>query len=305
MRTLVIGGNGFIGSHVVEALQKVADDIRVLDVGARRSDVDWSGVDYRQGAFTVQTDLDDALKGVDRVYHLASTTVPGTSNANPVSDIECNLIGTVKLLERMRAKGVNRIVYFSSGGTVYGNPTKLPIGEDHPTHPISSYGIVKLSVEKYLQMYQSLHGLCPLILRPANPYGPRQGTTGIQGVIAAFFARHRRGEPIRVWGDGTIVRDYIYVSDLSALTVKAGQSAIAGVFNVGSGRGYSLNQVIASMADILGSPLVVERLPGRDFDVREVVLDITRAQTVFSWFPSVSLDEGLKRTWQWLVSQSG
>lgn len=304
MRSLVIGGNGFIGSHLVEMLRESGDDVRVLDLGAPRQDLDWSGVDYRRGAFSDMAALGPALAGVDAVYHAASTTVPATSNADPVADVEGNLVATLRLLEAMRTAGVRRIVYLSSGGTVYGNPVHLPVTEDHPTDPISSYGIVKLAVEKYLQMHQALHGLSPLILRPANPYGPRQGGTGIQGVVAAFFARHRNGQPIRLMGDGSVVRDYMYVTDLARLAVLAGRSQVTGIFNAGSGCGHSLAQVIASMSTVVGAPMAVEYLPARDFDVHEVVLDIQRARSVFSWVPQVSLDEGLQRTWHWLLESA-
>lgn len=304
MNSLVIGGNGFIGSHVVELLGGTAGMIRVLDLGAARADFDWSGIDYRQAAFTDAGELDRALEGVDVVYHLASSTVPGTSNADPLADIEGNLAATVRLLERMRHIGTRRIVYFSSGGTVYGNPLRLPIAEDHPTDPISSYGVVKLAVEKYLQMYQRLHGLAPLILRPSNPYGPRQGTAGIQGVIAAFLDRCSRGEPVRMWGDGSVVRDYVFVTDLAALAVKAGSTGTTGIYNVGSGQGHSINQILDALARVLGTAPMVDRQPGRTFDVSKVVLDISRARQAFDWQPEVSLDEGLARTWAWIRSRA-
>ena len=303
MRSLVIGGNGFLGSHLVEALHAAGDRVRVLDVGSPREDVDWSGIDYHRGAFANDDDLCAALEDVDRIYHLASTTVPGTSNADPLADVEGNLMGTIRLLERMRSKGIRRLVYFSSGGTVYGNPLALPIDESHPTHPISSYGIVKLAIEKYLEMYQLLHGFSPLILRPANPYGPRQGTGGIQGVIPAFLERHRRGESIRVWGGDETIRDYIYVSDLVTLAVRAGNSESTGIFNVGSGVGHSLKEIMGAMNAMLATPLQIERLPARKFDVREVVLDIAKAQSTFCWRPLVSLEEGLAATWHWVSSQ--
>lgn len=302
-KSLVIGGNGFIGSHLVEALKRTGAGVKVLDLGARRDDIDWSGVEYQQGAFSSPDCLDAALEGVDRVYHLASCTVPGTSNQDPVSDIEGNLVSTVKLLERMRARRISRIIYFSSGGTVYGNPTALPVSEDHPTNPISSYGVVKLAVEKYLAMYQALYGLQPLVLRPSNPYGPRQNTAGIQGVIAAFLGQHLRGEAIRIWGDGSTVRDYIYIADLASLAATAGQGDETGVFNVGSGRGYSLNEIASEISRVVGAGLDIETLPKRSFDVREVVLDIECAKRTFGWTPSVGLPEGLRLTWDWLSSQ--
>lgn len=300
MRSLVIGGNGFIGSHLVEELRSRGDDVRVLDPGAPRDDFDWTGVAYTQGAFASDDQLSAALDGVDVVYHAASTTVPSTSNLDPEADVAGNLLPALRLLSGMQRRGIKRIVYFSSGGTVYGPPLALPIGEEHPTNPISSYGIVKLAVEKYLQMHAALHGVSPLILRPSNPYGPRQNLSGVQGVIAAFFGCCLKGEPIRIMGDGTIVRDYMYVTDLVRLAAKAGATHREGVFNAGSGQGHSILQVVQAMTGIVGAGMDVEYLPARDFDVREVVLDIRRACSEFGWTPMTSLEAGLESTWQWL-----
>lgn len=299
-RALIIGGNGFIGSHLVDSLRKQCQ-VTVLDVGAPRPDCNWQGVDYTRGAVSDVALTSKVLEGVDVVYHLASSTVPATSNLDPVADIEGNLIATVGLLDCMRTAGVQRIVYFSSGGTVYGNPSVLPIPETHATAPISSYGVVKLAIEKYLGMYQALYGLSPLILRPANPYGPRQGGGGIQGVIAAFLAAHRRGNAVKVWGDGTVVRDYLFVSDLITLATRAAASSATGVFNVGSGVGYSLNEILECIGAVTGRPVEVNRSEGRSFDVDRVVLDVSKARDTFDWAPSVDLSEGLKRTWNWIA----
>jgi dTDP-4-dehydrorhamnose reductase len=194
---LVVGGNGFIGSHLVDALRAAGRAVRVYDAGAPRGDTDWTGVDYRQGAFADEAALGAALDGVDAVFHLVSTTVPSTSNADPRADVQGNLLGSLGLMQAMMARDVRRIVFFSSGGTVYGNPRVLPVPEDHPLEPISSYGVVKVAIERYLLMYGRLGVLDPLILRPGNPYGPRQGAAGIQGVIPAFLRRVRDGEALR------------------------------------------------------------------------------------------------------------
>jgi UDP-glucose 4-epimerase len=302
MTSLVIGGNGFIGTHLVELLRMSGGKVRVLDHCTPRDDFDWAYVQYQCGAISNPDDLDRALDGVDVVYHLASTTVPGTSNADPVADIQGNLVASVRLLDAMRTRGICRIVYFSSGGTVYGNPVRLPIAEDHPTNPISSYGVVKPAVEKYILMYQVLYGIAPVILRPSNPYGSRQGTSGIQGVIAAFLSRLKRGEPITIWGDGSTIRDYIHVSDLVALAVVAARSSETGLFNVGSGKGHSLNDIIETISRVIGIQPVVEHELGRNFDVRQVVLDPMLAERTFGWKPLISLDEGLMRTWRELAA---
>ncbi|TXH76616.1 MAG: NAD-dependent epimerase/dehydratase family protein [Lysobacteraceae bacterium] len=300
MRALVIGGNGFIGSHLVEGLRAAGHGVRVLDAGRARSDVDWAGVDYRQAPYTDPDAIGAALSDVDTVFHLASTTVPATSNADPIHDVSTNLIATLSLLAAMERHAVRRIVFFSSGGTVYGDPEYLPVDELHPLRPISSYGIVKATIERYLLMHQHFGRLDPLILRPSNPYGPRQSAAGGQGFIAAALARLREDRPLQIWGDGETVRDYIYIGDLVDLVVAAAASGDTGIVNAGSGDGHSLNAVCASMERVVGRRMSIEYLEGRRFDVRAIVLDTTRAQTRFGWRPSVDLETGIGRTWAWM-----
>lgn len=297
MRALVIGGNGFIGASLVEALRARGVDVAVLDPGRPRADLDWRGITYHTGSLADSAATARALDGVQVVFHLASTTVPGTSNLDPLADVQGNLVATLGLLGAMRAAGVRRIVYFSSGGTVYGNPSVSPVPESHPLHPISSYGVVKVAIENYLYMYQQLGDIDPVVLRPSNPYGPRQSTAGVQGAIAAFLGQAARGEPVRIWGDGEVVRDYLYIDDLAELAALAGLSGVTGVFNVGSGEGHSLNALVAQVSGVIGRPLPVDYLPGRAFDVRRVVLDIGAARRTFGWSPRTPLRDGLATTW--------
>ncbi|MDX8404954.1 MAG: GDP-mannose 4,6-dehydratase, partial [Mariprofundus sp.] len=204
------------------------------------------------------------------------------------------------LLEQMRKKDLHRILYLSSGGTVYGNPESSPISENHPLKPISSYGIVKVAIEKYLFMYQQLYGLQPVILRPSNPYGPRQGHAGVQGLIGTLLARAFSGEILEIWGDGSIVRDYMHVSDLARLCVVALEDNRCGVFNAGSGEGHSINQIIEMTRDLTGGELKVRYEEARSFDVKEVVLDISSAMQQFDWKPEVELSTGIREHMEWL-----
>lgn len=299
LKALVLGGNGFIGSHLTDRLLSEGHSVRVFDRFRERFREPLPNVDYRIAQFSDSFAIAEALEGIDIVYHLISTTVPGTSNLNPAADINDNLIMTVGLLEQMIKAGVKRILYFSSGGTVYGNPEKLPVPEDHPLNPICSYGIVKLTVEKYLFMYKHLFGLKPVVVRPSNPYGPRQGHIGVQGLIATFIHKIINGETIKIWGDGLITRDYLYIDDLVRLCVIAGSSDYTGIFNVGSGQGYSILSIIDILANIVGKKPDVIHEPIRSFDVREVVLDITRAKEKFGWDPEISLEDGIKKYWLW------
>lgn len=298
MRALVIGGNGFIGSHLAEGLRARGHGVRVLDPGPARGDLDWSGIDYRRGAYTDADDIAGALEDVDTVFHLASTTVPASSNRDPAYDVSSNLIGALGLLSAMQARGLRRIVFFSSGGTVYGDPEALPVPESHPLKPISSYGIVKVAVEQYLSMYRHLGQLDPLVLRPSNPYGPRQSAAGGQGFVAAAIARLHEGTPLQIWGDGETVRDYIFIDDLIELAIRAADGGECGIFNAGSGTGASLNDVRAAIERAAGRRMPVEYMPARGFDVRRVVLDVSAARERFGWAPAIDLAEGIARTWQ-------
>lgn len=297
---LVLGGNGFIGSHLVEALAASGARVRVLDRAESLHDEPIRGVDYRFSSFDDIAAVAEALTDVDLVIHLISTTVPGTANLDPVSDIEGNLVGTVRLLQQMRDAGVCNLLFLSSGGTVYGNTQVVPIPEDHPLRPLSSYGIVKVAIENYIAMHGELYGLRALVLRVSNPYGPRQGHLGVQGVIATFFKRIIDGDRIKVWGDGSSVRDYLFISDLVSFIVEAVNRDLTGVFNVGSGQGASVVDILSIVSEISGKIPLVEFLPPRGFDVKSVVLDTTRARHAAEWAPRVPLREGCEQFWKWL-----
>jgi UDP-glucose 4-epimerase len=304
MKILVMGGNGFIGSHLVDHLIAAGHQVRVFDRSPERFRQPLNQVEYRLGSFDDTFQLVEALHGVDAVCHLISTTVPGTSNLDPITDIRNNLINTISLLEQMRVKGISRILFLSSGGAIYGNPELSPIDEDHRLNPISSYGVVKVAIEKYLNMYHQLYGFQPIILRPSNLYGPRQGHTGVQGIIGTLLARALTGDSLEVWGDGSIIRDYLHVSDLARLCIKTLESDICGVFNAGSGEGTSINEVIELVRDITGEEIQIRYRDGRSLDVREAVLDIGRVRNQIGWKPEISLNDGIKDQWQWIKSSS-
>jgi UDP-glucose 4-epimerase len=226
-----------------------------------------------------------------------STTLPKTSNDNPVYDVESNVVGTLRLLELCRSQGVRKVVFVSSGGTVYGVPRSVPIDESHPTDPTCSYGIHKLVIEKYLQLSHRIHGLDYSVVRPPNLYGPRQRLDIAQGAVAVFLDRALRGQPIQVWGDGSVVRDYLYVGDAAEALLKA--AAFEGeprLFNIGSGVGTSLTQLIKEIETLLGCPVAVEYTAARALDVPANVLDASLARRHLGWAARTSLAEGLRRT---------
>lgn len=305
MKTLVLGGNGFIGSHIVDELLAAGHQVSVFD----RSHEAWrkplASVNYFLGDFSDAPLLTEALQGMDAVVHLISTTVPSTSNLNPIDDIRSNLENSVRLFQIMTSSGVERIIFLSSGGTVYGIPSILPIPETHPLDPICSYGIVKVAIEKYLGMFEHLHGLKPLIIRASNPFGPRQGHEGVQGVISTFMRKGLTGERIVIWGDGSIKRDYLYVSDLAGICRVGLESGLNGIFNAGMGTGFTLIEIVRMIEAAAGVKLDMEYKPSRPFDVREVVLDIGKAKKLLNWEPETSMQEGLSRHFEWMTQALG
>jgi UDP-glucose 4-epimerase len=305
MRLLVLGGDGFIGSHLVDALVRSGHSVRSFDRPgiARRPGEEGSSQDLEriEGEFTAEGDIARAVKGCDIVFHLVSTTLPSTSNLDPAFDVESNVIGSLRLLDHALSSGAKRVIFVSSGGTVYGIPTLVPIPEDHPTNPICSYGITKLTIEKYLNLYRHLHGLDSVVLRIANPYGERQRTQASQGAIAVFLGKVLGGEPIDIWGDGSAVRDYIHISDVvRALLMAIDYTGSHRTFNIGSGCGASVNEVIAAIEAATGITPVRRYFDARPFDVPRSVLSIERARNSLDWQPTVPLADGIASTANWL-----
>ncbi len=261
-----------------------------------------SNVEHFSGNFLARSDIEAALNGIDVCFHLISTTIASTSNANPTFDVETNLLGTLQLLKCAVKSGVKRIVFISSGGTVYGVPKTIPISEEHSTYPTSSYGITKLAIEKYLDLYRSLHGLEYVTLRLANPYGVGQRLDAQQGAIAVFLARALRGEEISIWGDGSVIRDYIYVDDAIDAMVRSADVNIQGgcVVNIGAGVGYSINEILSAIEKVTGRRTNKKYVEGRTYDVPANVLDISAAARLLGWTPKISLEEGLLRFSNWI-----
>ncbi len=303
MNTLVLGGNGFIGSHLVDKLLQEGHRVRVFDKYAERYRRPLVGVDYRSGDFGNRGLLAEALDGVDMVYHLVCTTLPKTSNDDPVFDVQSNVVETLFLMEQCVEKKVKKIIFISSGGTIYGRPATLPVREDDPTDPECSYGITKLAIEKYLALFHHLHGLDYTIVRPSNPYGDRQDMNGIQGAVTVFLGKVAKGEPIEIWGDGEVVRDYVYIDDLVEGIYRASMvAATSHIFNLGSGTGHSLNEIASVIRAITGLEVRTQYSAKRTFDIPAIYLDITKAKKELSWSPLTSLESGIEKTWHFIQS---
>jgi len=305
MKCVVLGGAGFIGSHLAERLLAAGHAVRIFDKYDRGS-ATWAAgnrdIEWVRGDFLDPGDVRGAIGGCQAAFHLVSTTLPQSSNEDPAADVASNVIGTIRLLEAWRREGGGKFVFVSSGGTVYGVPRTVPISEEHPTHPITSYGITKLTVEKYLQLYRVLHGLDYCVLRLANPFGERQRVASGQGAVTAFLHRAHRGEPIEIWGDGSVVRDYLYVGDVAdalarALDYRGGHRII----NIGAGVGRDLNQVLVAIENVLGRPVIRRYLRARKFDVPANVLDIRLARTELGWQPATAFEDALRRTLRWIA----
>lgn len=291
MNVLVLGGAGFIGSHLVDRLIHDGHDVSVLDlVASSNPNVARSLVGSHQDGDLVE----QSLKGIDAVCHLISTTVPATSNKDMEFDIQSNLVATLRILEAMRRHDVPRIIYLSTGGAIYGEPREYPISESHPLRPICSYGVVKSAVESYLHLFHELHGLSTLVVRPANAYGPGQNIRKPQGVIGHFLANALQNKPIQIWGDGEVRRDYIYVSDLIDFVAQAVSSSRNGVYNVASGEDFSVNEIVAVVQQVIGKDLEQQYIEQPSYDVKRVRLDIEAAKADFDWQPQVSLANGIR-----------
>jgi UDP-glucose 4-epimerase len=300
MKAIVLGGNGFIGTHIVDNLLAKGHMVRVFDRLPERFREPIPEVDYSLSDFDDVPMLAEALDGMDIVFHLISSTVPSTSNKDPVYDVSSNLVGTLKLLTLMKDAAVRRIVFLSSGGTSYGIPEIIPIPETHPLRPLCSYGVVKVAIENYLYMYHHLYGMQYVVLRGSNPYGERQGHVGVQGVIGTFMRKVLDDNPVEIWGDGSVVRDFIYVGDLAELCVKAGESNIVGIFNAGSGVGHSINEVVAIVRQTTGKDIKPIYKEARNYDVPKIILDIGAAGNAFGWKPKTVFADGIALTWNWM-----
>ncbi len=244
----------------------------------------------------------NAIDGVDGVFHLAWSTVPRTANSAPLDDVATNVMGTVALLEAMRQRPGIPFVFASSGGTVYGVPEAPLVSESHPLRPLSVYGASKASVEGYAMLYRRQFSVDTRILRVSNPFGPGQNVDGQLGAASIFAWRALAGLDIRIWGDGSVVRDYLYIEDAVdafVATMNARSAAFGNadpIFNIGSGEGTSLKQIVETIGNILSTPVCVKYEAARSFDVPVSILDVSRAKEVLGWAPKTSFRDGMSET---------
>lgn len=307
-RCCLIGGAGFIGGHLARALLATGREVLVIDLREPGSTPLPEKVSYLQGDIRQREFIAKALRGVDEIVDLAYSSVPKTSYDDPILDITDNLPGSVALFEAASALPLRKMLFVSSGGTIYGEPQFLPITENHSTNPISPYGITKLALEKYAQMYHQLQGLPIVCVRPSNPFGEGQRPFIGQGFVATAMASMLTGREIKIFGPQGTVRDYLYVGDLAKALVAACEFGIPGeCYNIGSSIGRSNIEVIETIADCArrdGIEPWVTHVAPRSFDVSANVLDIGKLNAVSGWWPETDFEVGIERTWAWYRNQS-
>ena len=294
-KVLVTGGLGYLGRHVVEALLRAGREVVILDHSDRSPPAASPQCQVVRDDFRRVGLHADVLKGSDCVVHLAWSTIPATSAQEPAADIQDNVAGTVILLGECVRQGVPKVVFASSGGTVYGRARYLPIDEAHPTQPVNMHGAMKRSVEAYLHAVFEAQGLDYAVLRIGNLYGPFQQYRQKLGAVSTFIRQVVRGEEIEIWGDGKVVRDYVFVDDVvSAVVAVVEQKFEEKVFNVGTGRGCDLNELVAIIERLAGRKAKVRYGEARRIDVPVSVLDAGLLRRRAGWAPRTTLEAGIQ-----------
>ena len=307
-RILILGAAGFIGTNLTLRLLKKGYNLLLFDRPGARWAIpvqaalqkgqaeavtgSFSGVEDRNG----WQEMLPLLSCVDTVYHLVSTTCPTNSNRDVAEEMEENLVATIRFLDACVQAGVKKVVFLSSGGTVYGREHTGICREEEEAFPITSYGVQKLAIEKMLYLYHEMHGLDYRIVRLSNPYGPYQRPNGVQGVVTTFTYRALQGLPIQVYGDGSVVRDYIYIADAVDGIIKIAEGCGSHrLYNLGRGEGHTVLDVIGAITEVLGRSPETVFLPGRPVDVPVNVLDVSRYEKDFGPASRLTLEQGIGR----------
>lgn len=310
MRTCVIGGAGFIGRQLVRQLLASGRDVLVLGRRNARPQGLPTAADYAVCDYADRETLRQYIEPCAEIVDLAYATVPQTSFVDPVFDLQSNLPGSVGLLQEAAAlKNLKRILMVSSGGTVYGPVSSLPITEETRTSPVSPYGITKLTIENYGLMFHRLHGLPVTIVRPANAYGAGQKPFTGQGFIATAIGNILKRESVTLFGQNGTIRDYLHVSDVaSGILAALNSGGLGEIYNIGSGMGRNNREVLAIIephARLAGYELGLNIAPERHFDVPANVLNYGRLLAATGWLPKVAFEDGIEEVWKDICSFSG
>ena len=315
MRALVTGGAGFIGSNLVDALLERGDDVVIIDDLSSGKESNLAGA-LERGATLHRADIRDGAatreiigrEKPELVVHLAAQIDVRVSVAEPAYDARTNIEGTINVLEGAREAGSRRVVFSSTGGAIYGETDVVPTPEDTEPLPMAGYGQSKYCAERYLGLYERLHGLSTVALRFGNVYGPRQDPHGEAGVIAIFCGRYVRGGQPTIFGDGKQTRDYIYVGDLVEAIVAAGDTDATGPVNIGTEEETTVLQLVEAIAaagDRSGEPFEPQFEPARAGEVERSCLNASRAREVLGWQSKVDVREGVKRTLDAVIAAEG
>jgi UDP-glucose 4-epimerase len=306
MKTVVTGGAGFIGSHVVDAFVAAGHEVIVVDNLSTGKEAQ-----VHPAARLVQLDVNDpALADLfraerpDVVNHHAANPSVSLSVRQPAFDAMQNVVGTIHVLEAARQASVGKVVYISSGGAMYGNPEYLPVDEGHPANPVSPYALSKHTGERYVRLYGAEHGLRWTSLRYANVYGPRQDPFGEAGVISIFCRNLLDGVAPEIHWDGEQTRDFVYVGDCARANLLALEGGDGQAYNVGTGVGTSINQLFRTLLDVTDHDVVPRRGPRRPGDARDSYLDCARIARDLGWRSEIDLHQGLAQTWDWFQPEA-
>lgn len=309
MNIAICGAAGFIGTNLAIDLAKDKNNKIVLidkkkeyfeNIEKKKID----NITIVESDLNVDTDFVKILDGIDVVYHLVSTTVPTTSNQHISQELTANVVFSANMFDACVKCNVKKVVFISSGGTVYGKEANCPLKEKTPTYPISSYGVQKVAIEKLLYLYQYQYGLDYRVIRLANPYGPYQRPNGILGAVTTFTYKALKGEEITVYGDGSVVRDFIYIDDV----IRAIDKIVTGeckhrIFNLGCGYGTSIKQLLEAIQKTLGVQLNVNYREARKVDVPVNFLDITRYEKYYGALNPYKLEDGIQMTAEFLKKE--
>jgi UDP-glucose 4-epimerase len=299
MKILVTGGAGFIGSHVVNAFIEDGHEVVIIDdlSTGRQSNLNPAARFYQVDIRDPHLEEIFRIEKPDVISHHAAQMDVRRSVAEPLFDADVNILGSLKLIEYAKKYPVKKFIYISTGGAVYGEPEYLPCDENHPINPICQYGASKHTVEHYLYMYHVNYGLKYTVLRYPNVYGPRQDPHGEAGVVAIFCGKMLAGEPVTINGDGEQTRDYVYVGDCARANVMvADENQASGIYNLGTGKGTSVNEIFAGLRDIIGYQLAPVYGPAKVGETRFIYLSADKAAQELGWQPTMPLAEGLRKT---------
>lgn len=302
MKVAIIGGAGFIGSKLSELLKINNDFVCILDTETRLNSNSEFIKQIPQIVFPFPdvSNIEKHLVGFDSIVHLSCTSEPAISMDSVLLDAQNNILPSIQIFEAAIKAGVSRIIFSSSGGTVYGTPKTIPVKEEFDKKPISAYGVSKLTIENYLNLYSKNFPIKGISLRIANPYGDYQLRGTRIGIIANYLTHIKNNQEIEVWGNGEIIRDYIHIDSVADAFLKALHSSLlpSGSYNVGSGIGTSINELIDLLFSITNKSVKVNYKLSRPFDVSNISLDSSLFSESTGWKPNVSLHRGIERLWE-------